>query len=227
MPDTKVIIASPSNYRASIFTYPNYTQPPFMSFPDPFWGTDGAISGARMFNIISSSEFTNSDDFYTQNAGYNYEYDANAHISMPSFGFVRATGLPTVLEVSNKLDAFLEEPGPLITNAFAPPIRDDNKTPPPLAALQCYSPVIDDIPFHVKTKTIFICTYRNCNKEFGRKPELYRHHRSVHKAERPYKCRDTGCLRAFRGFPRTDKRDDHERKVHKLHQARGSWANMM
>jgi hypothetical protein len=154
----------------------------------------------------------------------------NAHFPVPSFGFDCRAGLPDVPEVSNKLDAFLEAPGQIHTNAFVPPVQNGNKhhnTPPSLPPVNRHPRVADDVQFHVKTKTVFICAYRNCNKEFGRKPELYRHHLSAHKAERPYKCRDNSCSRSIHGFPRTDKRDDHERKVHGVRRSRGSGINAM
>lgn len=74
-----------------------------------------------------------------------------------------------------------------------------------------------DVRFRVRTKQVFVCTYQECNKEFGRRSELYRHHRSVHKKARPFKCQVNGCYRSIHGFPRMDKKTDHERKKHALH----------
>jgi hypothetical protein len=70
------------------------------------------------------------------------------------------------------------------------------------------------VRYRVKTKEVFICTYANCNKGFGRKPELYRHHRGAHRKERPFKCQARNCERSVRGFPRRDKRDEHFKKMH-------------
>jgi hypothetical protein len=139
---------------------------------------------------------------------------------IPGFGSDHALGLLTPQPPSSNVDDLSKIPDFPATYAPAPPIHDDNMTPTPPPFIG-HQQAPDDVQFHFKTKTVFICTYGNCNKEFGRKPELYRHHRSVHKTERPYKCRDTGCSRSVRGFPRTDKRDDHERKVHGLRRSRG------
>jgi hypothetical protein len=68
--------------------------------------------------------------------------------------------------------------------------------------------------FRVETKKVFICTYENCNKQYSRKPDLHRHHRGVHLQDQRFKCRVNSCERAIRGFPRRDKRDMHERKMH-------------
>jgi hypothetical protein len=73
------------------------------------------------------------------------------------------------------------------------------------------------IPFRIETKRVYICIFQNCNKRYGRLPELRRHQRGAHLDDRRWKCRITGCDRTTRGFPRRDKRDDHERKVHQRH----------
>lgn len=73
------------------------------------------------------------------------------------------------------------------------------------------------IPFRIETKRVYICAYQNCNKKYGRLPELRRHQRGAHLNDQRWKCRSAGCDRTTRGFPRRDKRDDHERKVHQWH----------
>lgn len=70
------------------------------------------------------------------------------------------------------------------------------------------------MPFRVETKQVYICTYDNCNKTYGRKPDLVRHYRGAHLGDDRYKCRMPTCERSMRGFPRRDKRDTHERKMH-------------
>jgi hypothetical protein len=75
-------------------------------------------------------------------------------------------------------------------------------------------PDIPDIPYRIETKQIYVCTYQNCNREYGREPDLRRHYRGAHLRDETYKCRNPTCGRARRGFPRRDKRNDHERKVH-------------
>ena len=60
----------------------------------------------------------------------------------------------------------------------------------------------------------FVCTYHGCNEEMSRSYDLQRHYGSIHSGLRPHKCRIEGCKRAVDGFPRKDKRNDHERKVH-------------
>jgi hypothetical protein len=159
---------------------------------------------------------------------------ANAHFSrmpLPEFSSESESIHLATPAMFNGHQLFTEDLMNSPTNSFAPqPVLIDNRTSMPLDII--YFPnvtpnVTNDARFHVKTKTVLVCTYQGCNKEFGRKPELYRHHRSVHKAERPYKCQDTGCSRFIHGFPRTDKRDDHERKVHNLYRTRRSRANVM
>lgn len=68
--------------------------------------------------------------------------------------------------------------------------------------------------FRTEVRRIFICTFDGCEKEFGRRPELYRHHRNVHLKSTPFYCYDIACGRFVRGFPRSDKRNEHERKIH-------------
>jgi hypothetical protein len=60
----------------------------------------------------------------------------------------------------------------------------------------------------------WICTISSCAKRFTRYQDLSRHQNSTHFHLQPFFCRSPGCLRRRRGFPRKDKRDGHERKVH-------------
>lgn len=60
----------------------------------------------------------------------------------------------------------------------------------------------------------WVCTINSCGSRFGKYQELARHQNSLHFQRRRYPCRIPGCLRSRRGFPRKDKRDDHEKKVH-------------
>ena len=71
-----------------------------------------------------------------------------------------------------------------------------------------------DIPFRVETKRVYICTHTGCNKKYSRMPDLRRHYRGSHLEDRRFNCRALGCERAIRGFPRRDKRDVHEKKMH-------------
>jgi hypothetical protein len=70
------------------------------------------------------------------------------------------------------------------------------------------------IPHRIETKRVYICTHGDCNKKYSRMPDLRRHYRGSHLDDRRFKCRALGCERATRGFPRRDKRDDHEKKMH-------------
>jgi uncharacterized Zn-finger protein len=67
---------------------------------------------------------------------------------------------------------------------------------------------------NIGVKKVFICTYHGCNKRISRSYDLQRHHDNVHLGLREHKCRIEGCKRAVDGFPRSDKRNDHERKAH-------------
>jgi hypothetical protein len=73
---------------------------------------------------------------------------------------------------------------------------------------------IADISFRIETKTVYVCTYGDCNRKYSRMPDLRRHYRGSHLEDRRFKCRALGCERAVRGFPRRDKRDVHEKKMH-------------
>jgi hypothetical protein len=70
------------------------------------------------------------------------------------------------------------------------------------------------ISFRIETKKIYICTHGYCNKKYSRMPDLRCHYRGAHLDDRFFKCRARGCERAVRGFPRRDKRDAHEQKMH-------------
>jgi hypothetical protein len=74
--------------------------------------------------------------------------------------------------------------------------------------------VSTDISFCTETKTVYICTRDNCNKRYSRLQDLRRHCRGFHLQDHQFKCRALGCERAVRGFPRKDKRDIHEKKMH-------------
>lgn len=71
-----------------------------------------------------------------------------------------------------------------------------------------------DISFRTETKTVYVCTRDNCNKRYSRLQDLRRHCRGLHLHDHQFKCRALGCERAVRGFPRKDKRDTHEKKMH-------------
>lgn len=74
--------------------------------------------------------------------------------------------------------------------------------------------VTTDISFRTETKTVYVCTRDNCNKRYSRLQDLHRHCRGFHLHDHQFKCRALGCERAVRGFPRKDKRDTHEKKMH-------------
>lgn len=67
----------------------------------------------------------------------------------------------------------------------------------------------------IGVKKVFICTFRGCNKRFSRRYNLNRHRDCVHHKSGKYKCRRQGCERTLDGFPRRDKRDEHERTPHR------------
>lgn len=64
------------------------------------------------------------------------------------------------------------------------------------------------------TKKSYVCTYQQCNKEFSRIYDLHRHRRGIHERQAQFSCRYAGCPREVRAFPRKDKRDEHEKKIH-------------
>jgi hypothetical protein len=93
----------------------------------------------------------------------------------------------------------------------APPTLDHTTGLEPPTTSPC------TIPFRIETKRIYTCTHQSCNKTYGRLPELRRHQRGAHLNDQRWKCRSAGCDRMKKGFARRDKRDDHERKVHRQH----------
>lgn len=88
--------------------------------------------------------------------------------------------------------------------------------PPPSRTPATLTPLTANVSFRIEKIQVhkLICTYQDCGKKFSRLPELRRHHRGTHQGHRPYRCRAQSCRRSIDGFPRRDKRDDHERKVH-------------
>lgn len=72
----------------------------------------------------------------------------------------------------------------------------------------------------------FLCSEAGCAKVFKRRSDLRRHINTIHSNERSERffCRVADCMRSNtpasggpgRGFPRKDKRNDHERRVHHL-----------
>ncbi|KAF2241685.1 hypothetical protein BU26DRAFT_524849 [Trematosphaeria pertusa] len=78
----------------------------------------------------------------------------------------------------------------------------------------CFGTEPADLWYRTETRTSYICLYPNCNKRFSRIYDLRRHHRGKHEGTAEFTCRYPGCRRGIRGFPRKDKRDDHERKIH-------------
>jgi len=92
---------------------------------------------------------------------------------------------------------------------------DEACSPAPTRLNEPKSPLAAaDISFRTETKTVYVCTYGDCNKKYSRMPDLRRHYRGSHLEDRRFKCRALGCERAIRGFPRRDKRDTHEKKMH-------------
>lgn len=75
--------------------------------------------------------------------------------------------------------------------------------------------------FRVNTKTIprrdgtFLCLQHGCPWTFKRAFERNRHFQTKHgKNTKTYLCSENTCRRSKDGFPRKDKRDEHEQKVH-------------
>ena len=69
-----------------------------------------------------------------------------------------------------------------------------------------------------ESENCFICNYGGCHESFSRRYDLQRHH-EVHSPLHTYWCRAQGCKRneaviGAKPFPRKDKRNEHERKVH-------------
>jgi hypothetical protein len=67
-----------------------------------------------------------------------------------------------------------------------------------------------------KNNKTLACSYPYCNRAFSRKQDLLRHELSVHEKDGTFTCQVASCGRFIRGFPRKDKRDVHEKKMHGL-----------
>lgn len=100
----------------------------------------------------------------------------------------------------------------LVHRAKEESTAQDPATPLPIPDEDCTT----NISYRIETKKIFVCTYNDCNKRCSRVADLYRHHREAHLHNEQFKCRAIGCNRAVRGFPRREKRDTHEKKMHIL-----------
>lgn len=75
---------------------------------------------------------------------------------------------------------------------------------------------------HQKDGRRFTCNVADCQRSFKRPADLRRHNDSRHDEARrgQFKCRadvrgGEACQYVERGFPRKDKRDEHERAMHK------------
>jgi hypothetical protein len=115
---------------------------------------------------------------------------------------------------------------------FSPPALPETEVIPPSqpiipTTLESYAhgvqimpaiagPIVgSDVPICARlSDKSWICTISSCAKRFTRYQDLSRHQNSTHFHLQSFFCRSPGCLRRRRGFPRKDKRDGHERKVH-------------
>ncbi|KAI4950240.1 hypothetical protein J4E91_004896 [Alternaria rosae] len=100
-------------------------------------------------------------------------------------------------------------PGPILRGRLS-----DQQNQPAQLAYSTNNDIAANISFRVETKRVYICTYIGCNKKYSRMPDLRRHYRGSHLDDRRFRCRALGCERAIHGFPRRDKRDVHEKKMH-------------
>ena len=67
-----------------------------------------------------------------------------------------------------------------------------------------------------------ICLFNDCRTRCSRLSDLRRHHQTQHVRSIEYTCRASPlCKRAKRGFPRKDKRNEHEWKIHKVRDIQG------
>jgi hypothetical protein len=80
-----------------------------------------------------------------------------------------------------------------------------------------------ELRYRRESSGCFTCVLDNCHKRISRLSDLPRHYESRHVRSNQYTCRASPlCPRALRGFPRKDKRDDHERKVHRFDNSKAS-----
>lgn len=151
---------------------------------------NNACSDNALYNPMAWDQPLNPHD-NSQGVSFNPGY---GHTSMPydQFGFWGLSG-----------DVVPQHFNPIVTGAFA--------LPPDTHTLPETEHSFREAKIGVEK---FICTYHGCNEKLSRSYDLQRHYASMHSGLRPHKCRIEGCKRAVDGFPRKDKRNDHERKVH-------------
>ena len=100
-------------------------------------------------------------------------------------------------------------------NQFPPGRTTDTLVAPLVATTAGIRPVQEAIVCARLGDGTWICTKSPCqSRRFSRYQELTRHQNSVHERAQIFMCRTSDCIRARRGFPRRDKRDCHERRVH-------------
>jgi transposase len=84
-------------------------------------------------------------------------------------------------------------------------------TPAPRADLP---DIVNSVSSRVESRRVYTSEHYQCNQEFRRKPDLNRHHNSVHLKKDTFRCRRSGYKRTVCGFPRRDKRDSHLKSMH-------------
>lgn len=106
--------------------------------------------------------------------------------------------------------------GPSTLTSFPPSLSID--APMPRSNDQQFSQdTVDNFNYRIETKQVFVCAYGTCNNRYARLADLRRHHRGAHQNNDQFKCRASHCPRAIRGFSRRDKRDSHEKSMHRRH----------
>jgi uncharacterized Zn-finger protein len=111
-------------------------------------------------------------------------------------------------------DTFSPEQGYSQPNLILEPaIRLVNRTAPP---------TVDHVSSKTSRKHGHRCMIDTCGKTFRRFSDLKRHRRSIHERTELFFCSEPLCPRSLRGFPRKDKRDSHEKSMHKSMPAIGT-----
>lgn len=193
-------------------------------------GTNAVSTGTNLCSVPWEFPHETAQDTNNQLCGhghrighfgsFDFNQNYNGTLNLPLFHeFTATTQLPPTIDFETQYTPHYEDIhtsnhsiSPLDLNATNNSIECPTPNPP----TQTPPSPSPSIAYRIETTRVqkFICTHHSCDKKFSRLPELRRHHRGAHEGHRPYICRTTGCRRAVVGFPRRDKRDDHERKIH-------------
>ena len=136
-----------------------------------------------------------------------------------NFGFTTPQDLKSYNQIPQAVGLYELPPYPALHDPSLHSLSLCTPPPPPQNSFTSTDSLValsDSAPNFVQiSRREFVCLLNGCNKHFTRISDLRRHHLSVHRKTSAFFCRFPLCNRAIRGFPRKDKRNDHEEKIHR------------